>query len=47
MTTITLRYYFGREDEDSFDYEVEVNYAYYLRPYLEEKYVDEIGRAHV
>ena len=30
MTTITLRYYFGREDEDSFDYQVEVNYANYL-----------------
>lgn len=40
MTTITLRYYFGREDEDSFDYQVEVNYANYLSSYLEEKYVD-------
>ena len=40
MTTITLRYYFGREDEDSFDYQVEVNYANYLSSYLEEKYAD-------
>ena len=40
MTTITLRYYFGREDEDSFDYQVEVNYANYLSLYLEEKYAD-------
>ena len=40
MKTITLRYYFGREDEDSFDYQVEVNYANYLSSYLEEKYVD-------
>lgn len=40
MNTITLHYYFGREDEDPFEYEVEVNYACYLRPYLEEKYVD-------
>lgn len=37
MNTITLHYDFGRED---FEYEVEVDYAYYLRPYLEEKYVD-------
>ena len=40
MNTITLHYDFGREDQDPFEYEVEVNYAYYLRPYLEEKYVD-------
>ena len=40
MKTITLRYDFGQEDQDSFEYEVEVNYAYYLKPYLEEKYVD-------
>lgn len=40
MNTITLHYDFGREDEDPFEYEVEVNYADYLRPYLEEKYVD-------
>ena len=40
MATITLRYYFGREDEDSFDYQVEVNYANYLSSYLEEKYAD-------
>ena len=40
MTTITLSYYFGREDEDSFDYQVEVNYANYLSLYLEKKYAD-------
>lgn len=40
MSTITLHYDFGREDQDSFEYEVEVNYAYYLKPYFEEKYVD-------
>lgn len=40
MNTITLHYDFGREDQDPFEYEVEVNYAYYLRPYLEEKYAD-------
>ena len=40
MNTITLHYDFGREDQDPFEYEVEVNYADYLRPYLEEKYVD-------
>ena len=40
MSTITLHYDFGEEDQDLFEYEVEVNYAYYLRPYLEEKYVD-------
>ena len=40
MNTITLHYDFGREDEDPFEYEVEVNYVCYLKPYLEEKYVD-------
>ena len=40
MNTITLHYDFGREDQDPFEYEVEVNYACYLKPYLEEKYVD-------
>lgn len=40
MSTITLHYDFGREDQDYFEYEVEVNYAYYLKPYFEEKYVD-------
>lgn len=40
MSTITLHYDFGREDQDPFEYEVEVNYACYLKPYLEEKYVD-------
>lgn len=40
MNTITLHYDFGWEDQDSFEYEVEVNYANYLEPYFEEKYVD-------
>ena len=40
MNTITLHYDFGREDQDPFEYEVEVNCACYLKPYLEEKYVD-------
>ena len=40
MKAITLRYDFGQEDQDPFEYEVEVNYARYLKPYLEEKYVD-------
>ena len=40
MATVTLRYYFGQEDEGPFEYEVEVNYANYLKPYLEEKYAD-------
>ena len=40
MSTITLHYDFGEEDQDPFEYEVEVNYACYLKPYLEEKYVD-------
>ena len=40
MTTVTLRYYFGQEDKGPFEYEVEVNYANYLKPYLEGKYGD-------
>lgn len=40
MTTVTLRYYFGQEDKGPFEYEVGVNYANYLKPYLEGKYGD-------
>ena len=40
MTTVTLKYYFGREDEDPFDYQVDVNYADYLDSYFEERYAD-------
>lgn len=40
MKTITLRYDFGREDQDLFEYETEVNYASYLDTYLKQKYVN-------
>ena len=40
MNLRAIRYYFGREDQDPFDYQVEVNYANYLSLYLEEKYAD-------
>ena len=40
MTTVTLQYYFRREDEDPFDYQVDVNYADYLDSYFEERYAD-------
>lgn len=38
MKTITLRYDFGQEDQDFFEYEAEVDYASYLSLYFEEKY---------
>ena len=38
MKTITLRYEFGQEDQDLFEYEAEVDYASYLGLYFEEKY---------
>ena len=38
MKTITLRYDFGQEDQDLFEYEAEVDYASYLSSYFEEKY---------
>ena len=38
MKTITLRYDFGQEDQDLFEYEAEVDYASYLGLYFEEKY---------
>lgn len=37
MSTITLNYYFG-EDQDLFEYEVEVNYSDYINRYLDENY---------
>jgi hypothetical protein len=40
MNTITLHYDFGREDEDPFDYQVDVNYADYLNSYFEERYAN-------
>lgn len=38
MKTVTLRYDFGQEDQDLFEYEAEVDYASYLSSYFEEKY---------
>ena len=38
MKTITLRYDFGQEDQDLFEYEAEVDYASYLSLYFKEKY---------
>ena len=40
MKTITLRYDFGQEDQDFFEYEAEVDYAAYLGSYFEEKYAN-------
>ena len=40
MATVTLKYCFGREDDDPFDYQVDVNYADYLDSYFEERYAD-------
>ena len=38
MKTVTLRYDFGQEDQDLFEYEAEVDYASYLSSYFKEKY---------
>lgn len=40
MKTITLRYDFGQEDQDFFEYKTEVDYAAYLGSYFEEKYAN-------
>lgn len=40
MATVTLKYCFGREDDDPFEYQVDANYADYLNSYFEGKYAD-------
>lgn len=40
MAKITLFYDFDPNSQDSFEYEVEFDYASYLKPYFEENYID-------
>lgn len=40
MAKITLFYDFDPNSQDSFEYEVEFDYASYLKPYFEETYVN-------
>lgn len=40
MAKITLFYDFDPNSQDSFEYEVEFDYASYLKPYFEENYIN-------